>query len=163
MERTVYRITLHGNFRCRSKAMEHLSFEQLMSVECNCLGVNADFFSRLYWVWSNYKEKMRVLLFSLALLASLKLFHTAPGRAPGRAPPAVSPETLKRESDIVTSLHEVNSMLLVTLICYIWFIVICTVYVATFSFQHAYSTIIHGTADRRISWLFQDSLWKGRS
>ncbi|XP_053089543.1 clusterin-like protein 1 [Pangasianodon hypophthalmus] len=37
---------------------------------------------------------MRVLLFSLALLASLKVFHSAPGHAP----PAVSMETLKRLS-----------------------------------------------------------------
>lgn len=78
-----------------------------MAVDSNCLWVNADFLTRLYKC-GDCKEKMRVLLFSLALLASLKVFHSAP--------PAVSTETLKRKSDITTSLHEVNSVLLVTMI-----------------------------------------------
>ncbi|KAK3566802.1 hypothetical protein QTP86_004501 [Hemibagrus guttatus] len=43
---------------------------------------------------SFWKEKMRALLFSLALLACLKVLHTAPGHAP----PAVTTETLKRLS-----------------------------------------------------------------
>lgn len=55
-------------------------------------------------MWSDCKKKMRVLLFSLAFLACLNVFHSAPGRAP----PAVTTETLNRESDTITSFHEVN-------------------------------------------------------
>lgn len=87
-------------------------------------------------MWSDYKEKMRVLLFSLALLALLKVFHSAPSHAP----PAVSTETVKRESEMITPLHEVQ---------FYW--------VAAFNMLIRLSHVVPFCR------LFQDSLWKGKS